>query len=101
MKNELLNQVIDDIAANFGIGVSEIAKERHEQIKHGFSLEKDAEYYKKGELVEAARFCLGVGLWPRNWDIEYRNKILYKPMVERFKIAASLLAAEIDRLKSL
>lgn len=100
--NKDLKTTLKLISDNFGIGVAKSAEERYEQInKHGFSIKADAKYYKKGELVEAARFCLGVGLWPNEWDSHFRDKILLKSMVERYKIAPALLCAEIDRYYSL
>lgn len=94
-------------------GIELIAQERKEQIeKHGFSIEKDHEYYKEFELLQAALFCIdqsvegGYGLktridWPKKWDKHFRNKILDKNTIGKLKVAGALIAAEIDRLNAL
>lgn len=83
-------------------GAELIARERQEQIhKHGFSAEQDTHYYGKGELIDAANFCLGTSTFPSNWNPEYADKISNKNKVDRYKVAGALLAAEIDRLISL
>lgn len=87
---------------NTGVsGLELIAIERDEQInKHGFSLEKDAKYYEKGELVQAAVYCLGEeGVsWPESWDAEFKEKIDKKTQVQKLIVAGALFRAENDRL---
>lgn len=82
-----------------GIGIELIAEERHEQIyKHGWDLEND-QYYKNGELLQAAMFCIGADKWPENWDLHFRDKILSKDQIGKLKVAGAFIAAEIDRIK--
>jgi len=93
--------LLKEVRNVFGTGVANTAHERYEQItKHGFSLQKDAKYYQKGELVEAARFCLGIGNWPKGWNKVFMDKIISKSDFERYTIAAAFLCAEMDRLSS-
>ncbi len=81
-----------------------IANERDEQIiKHGFSAEKDTEFYNNAELVQAALFSLHpeIFAFPGNWNVIYKDKIINKNLLDRYKVAGALIAAEIDRLISL
>jgi len=83
-------------------GIELIAIERQEQIeKHGWDLENDKDY-GDGELIKAAMFAINPKMfeWPSYWTEEFRNKILNKEPIERFKIAGALIAAEIDRRQS-
>ncbi len=88
-------------------GIQAFAQERYEEIFiHGFTT-KDAvenpEFYDKGQLVQAAEFCLhpyrSDTAWPENWDTKYIEKILLKNDMDRLRVAGALLAAEYDRLK--
>lgn len=82
-------------------GIEEIAEERAEQIgKHGRSQEHDQRYVD-GELGFAAIGILtGSYLqWPWEPVTLYRYK--NRSPIDRLRIAGALLAAEIDRLKSL
>ena len=79
-----------------------VAKERWEQIhKHGFLIQND-QYYRDGELVQAALFCISpdnpLFYWPVKWDKTFKDKILKKSLTERMIIATALLTAESDRL---
>lgn len=91
-------------------GMQLIEQERHEQVyKHGFSLEHDAEYYQKGELIQAALFCQdqankinGVGekvKWP--WTGEkgdlFADKIRKKDRIGQLKVAGAFYLAESER----
>ena len=78
--NHPVQQIIDSYELmTTSLGAQSIAIERYEQIvKHGFSLETDAEFYENEELLQAARFCLGVDGWPENWDLHFADKIQLK-----------------------
>lgn len=91
-------------------GIELIAIERQEQIeKHGWSLERDKEYYKNGELIQAAKFCeiatgRGIGftgsgdaVWPNEWDDYFRRKILSKSKIGALVVAGAFYMAENDR----
>ncbi len=88
-------------------GIQAFAQERYEQIFiHGFTTEDavdSPEFYDKGQLAQAAEFCLqpyrSDNAWPENWDTKYIEKILVKSDMERLAVAGALLAAEYDRLK--
>lgn len=82
-------------------GIELIAQERKEQIeKHGWSAEHDS-FNDNGELLQAARFCIGVDEWPENWDLRFADKISDKDDIGKLKVAGAFIAAEIDRLQSL
>ncbi len=75
--------------------------ERFEQInEHGFNIADDYVFYAKGELKQAAMFCLNpmVYRWPNGWDNHFKDKILLKSEIERTVIATAFLASETDRL---
>lgn len=87
-----------------------IEKEREEQIKkHGFSLEKDAMYYKNGELLQAAAFCKEQAMkklfgnkeelikWPARWDTYFEDKVRNKPVIEQLTVCGAFYLAELDR----
>lgn len=89
-------------------GIELITQERREQVeKHGFSLEHDAQYYKKGELFEAARFCLSfvngainlisVAKWPDGWDKKWEDKIRAKTAIGKLMCAGAFFMAENAR----
>lgn len=93
-------------------GIELIAKERLEQIhKHGWSLEHD-KYYKNGQLIDAARFCveqarIKQGLkdkeeheWPSGWDQYFEDKIRGKSIVDQYAVAGAFYMAENDRTNS-
>jgi len=91
-------------------GIELIAQERKEQIeKHGFDLSRDAEYYCKNELPDAALYALTLERehYPATWDFWFHNKLMDKERrlsenefwIERLKIAGALIAAEIDRIQ--
>jgi hypothetical protein len=90
-------------------GIELIAEERQEQIeKHGFDVNRDVQYYSKNELVKAAMYCLTLKeqYYPKTWGGWFREKIAKKALrysptdfdIEMNKIAAALLAANIDRI---
>lgn len=93
-------------------GIELIVQERREQIhKHGWSLERDAQYYKSGELLQAAKFSeiatgRGIGFdgdskerrWPKDWDQHFRRKILCKTKVGALAVAGAFYMAENDRI---
>jgi len=101
---EIATEALQKNNTNMKSGIELIAEERQEQIeKHGFSVEDDAEYYQKNELIKAALFCIdnSVFEWPFYWQEKFRDKILNKrDQIERLKIAGALIAAEIDRLQN-
>lgn len=90
-------------------GVEFISKERRQQIrKHGFTIAKDYKFYSKGELKQAAMFCLEmvdkspihtpINKWPEGWDDYFRRTIINKEDFEKIIVAGAFCAAEIDRL---
>ena len=82
-------------------GIEEIAEERAEQInKHGITLERDQQYDSQ-ELIDAAVSIAtdSPAHWPWNPTLLVHYKS--KSTIEKLRIAGALLAAEIDRLKSL
>lgn len=90
-------------------GIELINEERQEQIhKHGFSLEKDREYYQNGELKQAAKYCLMLAefghyegknvFWPSGWDKSYEHKIINKTKVGKLIVAGALFMAEGERV---
>ncbi len=92
-------------------GIELIAQERKEQIeKHGFDIEKDAEFYQKNELVDAALYAMTFDRerYPESWSFWFHDKMRSKEErmsehdfhIERLKIAGALIAAEIDRIQN-
>lgn len=86
-------------------GVMQINVERLKQIdKYGFSAKWQAEkpqYYDKGQLEYAAFTLLHPDIHnvePLNWDRTWFARLCEKPQKDRIRIAAALLAAELDRL---
>lgn len=85
-------------------GVELIAQERDEQInKHGFDETRDTQYYANAELVQATLFSIKPNLFsfPKNWNPIYAEKIEKKNLLDRYKVAGALIAAEMDRLISM
>lgn len=98
-------------------GIEQITEERQHQIeKYGFTGEHHAEHpewYEDGQLIYAAHTLATRRetnnylikrydeFTPKNWDKEWFKRLLQRPEVERIKIAAALLAAELDRLNAL
>lgn len=82
-------------------GIEIVAHERAEQIEKGKTAQHDAELYHSGELVNAALFLLtgASAYYPRTWDKSYQWNFGRKQGVEKLKVAAALLIAEIDRLE--
>lgn len=87
----------------FTSSISKIAQERLEHSsKHGHLIYDDVENNKDAELLHAALALLGgLGEYPKKWDKKLCKKMESKPHEEKLIIAASLLAAEYDRLKYL
>jgi hypothetical protein len=52
--------------------------------------------------LKAALFCVDQTRfeWPYHWTEDFRQKILAKSRVDQLKVAAALIAAEIDRLQN-
>ena len=103
---------IDDVNKLLGFGVSQIYSEREKQIKkHGFDAEnqaKNPQYCGSGQLQYAAHTLLDLEVMgnveliePLNWDRERFIRLCEKPQEDRIRIAAALLAAELDRLEYL
>lgn len=96
-------------------GIELITEERQKQIdKHGFTAEHHVnhpEWYDKDQLVYASQALLSLEdrpimyiKEPQNWDKEWFLRILRKAETDktyRYKVSASFLAAELDRLKLL
>jgi hypothetical protein len=84
-------------------GIEEIADERIEQTtKHGFTPEFEDEnerFYSAGQLLQAANYAITLRCWPEGWDLKVATKIREKDKIGRLRVAGSLIAAEIDRLK--
>lgn len=86
-------------------GIELIAKERQEQIeKHGYTVEKDVDFNRFGQLTDAAIMLMQTDRHkmnpPSHWDKAIWNKMINKSEKERLIIAAALIAAEIDRLQN-
>lgn len=82
-------------------GIELIAIERQEQVeKHGFTTKSDLQY-SEGELIQVARFCLGIDEYPDNWDLNVGERISKKPHLKQLIIAGALISAEIDRLNAI
>lgn len=82
-------------------GIEKIKKEQDEQRqKHGFTIERDREINKAGELYEAALFALTLQekFYPGGWDEWFKNKLWGKNIKERLAIAGALIASELDRM---
>jgi len=89
-------------------GAELIAIERNEKqiLKHGFTAEhhaKHPEWYNERQLVQAATLLtledLRQNTWfPKNWDAEWFKNLCLRNYKDRLIIAATLLAAEWDRL---
>lgn len=82
-------------------GVGLIHQERLEQqYKHGYDENHDR-IYTKGELKDAAIFCLTQDFthYPVNWDIKYADKFNMKNYKDRLAVAGALIAAELDRIE--
>lgn len=94
------------------IGDILIAQERDKQInKKEYSIEKDVEFYDKGELVLMAKYVLmedetaekeEAYRWLTEFGIGsyWLNKAKTYSRVERLTVAGALLAAEIDRIET-
>jgi len=90
---------------DIGVGVALIQKEREEQIyKHGRTLSKDRDENKSGALRKAAIALIAnhgegdISQMPLHWDDEIVRHMMSKPYKERCVIAATFLAAEVDRV---
>jgi len=82
-------------------GIGLIIQKRKEQIEnHNYTLDHDIQHHPDQAIVTAAMFAttLQSSYNQAGWE-RFENKIWNKPMVERYAIAAALLAAEIDRLQ--
>lgn len=84
-------------------GIELIIEERNEQLtKHGYDLDHDIKHYPESKaLITAALFALSLDGQhsQKGWEW-FENKMWDKSMIERFKIAGALIAAEIDRLQA-
>lgn len=80
-------------------GIEMIILERKDHFeKHGFTIESDAEKYPNGQLLDAvlAIITMEIDDFPASWDTDLCNKVMRKTPSERWAVAASLLAAQID-----
>ncbi|WP_041257969.1 HAD-IIIA family hydrolase [Fibrella aestuarina] len=80
-----------------------VAERNDHHYKHGWDA-TDAQY-KNGELIDAALFAIDPkrefsDRWPNGWVDPFREKILNKSLEERLAVAGSLIAAQIDHLRS-
>jgi hypothetical protein len=81
-----------------------IKKEREEQImKHKFSIAYDVDKNTEGQLVEGALalLTLDFSLFPETWDKTMCEHMFNKTYEERLIVAATCIAAEIDRIRCL
>lgn len=98
---------------NLTIGVQLIAQERQKQIaNYGFTGKHHAEhpeFYENGQLEYAAMALLSVDYKkeyalkdaPFNWSDTWFKDLLERSVKDRLRIAAALLAAELDRLNEI
>lgn len=89
-------------------GMEIISNERFEQIhKHGYTIQKDLKFYQKGELIQAAFFCMDKATdwqfrpdgyveheWPQNWDEYAKRKICQKDFIGKIACAGAFFMAE-------
>lgn len=85
-------------------GIHLIAKERQKQIEvKGYDaafVAAHPELYSDGQLAKAATLILteGDGMYmPDNWPEEDTERLLQHEGIDALKVAAALIAAEIDR----
>ena len=90
--------IIKDETMITGIGL--IANERQEHFtKHQQTIKDDARVNNEAQLLDAAKKILSSDeVPPKNWDKVRWAYMITKPLNERIVIAASFLAAELDRL---
>lgn len=91
--------------------IEEIKLERENQIAKGYTTENDKKNNDEYQLVDAAVTLVIPGLSseqivevygtmpPIGWSVEAWVKLLGKSYEERLKIAATLLVAELERVK--
>ena len=84
------------------------AKRNQQLMKHNRSLEYDLQDNAGGQLEQGALFILlsdydenAERFYPNNWSEEFLLKVSEHSQKDRLIIAASLLAAEIDRLTAI
>lgn len=109
--NETVNEVMEENNKIMKTGIELIEEERQEQInKHGFSIEHDREYYKDGQLFQAASFCAELKSldgeqpatmlfsWLADWETDFEEKIRNKSRIGQLIVAGALMMAENERL---
>jgi hypothetical protein len=89
-------------------GIEMIAEERESQIvKHGRTIEMDAEINKGKQLSDAASVLITpaigtprkrLSLMPSDWDDSVALHMCKKTYKERLIISGALIAAELDRI---
>jgi hypothetical protein len=106
----LLKLVVEDANMDDFPAIKCVAIERHQHsMKHGRTVEHDAEFNGENQLARAAAFLSQPDFssftpdtlifhTPSGWDYHDWEKMCSKPYKERLVIAASLLVAEVDRL---
>ena len=99
-------------------GARAIALERKDQIERfGFTGEhhaKHPEFYNENQLIDAACMLASYNkdneftymhrqknMMPDNWNLEWWQKMIDKPLKERLEIAGAMIAAEWDRRRAL
>lgn len=86
-------------------GIELIAQERQEQIeKHGMTVASDVNINPNGALLSAAKYLIDPShsIWPKHWNVDYKEHLdNNKTKLEKLVIAGALIAAEIDRIKSI
>ncbi len=90
-------------------GIELINDERNEQLTiHGRTVEMDVTQNGSYQLTIAAAKLLSYpadvinyNIPPVGWDIDLWKHMIEKPYTDRIRMAAALLAAELDRLEYL
>lgn len=81
-----------------------IAAERYDQIiRHKFDTLHDLKHNQHGELQDAAMYLItgDESWWPQSWCLSWKERFDKKPRTEQLIIAASFLAAEVDRIDAI
>jgi len=81
-------------------GIELITEERQKQISKGYTLEHDRTVNSGSSLEMAAVGTLlgNPGSFPADWGNEAIERLCRHDKADRIRIAAALLAAELDRL---
>lgn len=96
------------IDTTYGTGVNTlftgdelISQERTDQVfKHNYPILYDISHNGNNELIMMAEALINhkYSMSPDNWDRGKVDKMMAKTLIQRYVLAGSLIAAEIDRL---